>query len=97
MSLRRKRVTVTNGQTLPKVTKSPTRRRPMAIGIVVAFTLTAVLANALAWPLVLLVYVARLRSRKSGQPAQLARDLGISISTLALKDRKRLGFFHPFW
>ena len=38
---------------------------------------------------------ARLRSRKSGQPTQLTRDLG--ISTLALKDRKVVGFFHPFW
>ena len=67
----------------------------MAVGIVVALALTAVLANALVWPLVLLVYVARLRSRKSAQRVQLARDLG--ISTLALKDRKVVGFFHPFW
>ena len=67
----------------------------MAVAIVVALALAAVLANALAWPLVLLVYVARLRSRKSAQRVQLARDLG--ISTLALKDRKVVGFFHPFW
>ena len=50
---------------------------------------------ALANTLIVLVYIAQLRSRKSGQQAQLARDL--EISTLALKDRKVIGFFHPFW
>ena len=67
----------------------------MVFGAIAMLALTAVLANALAWPLFLLVYVTQLRSRKSDQRAQLARDLG--ISTLALKDRKVVGFFHPFW
>ena len=67
----------------------------MVVGVIAPFLLSAVLANALAWPLTLLVYVARLRSRKSDQRAQLARDLG--ISTVTLKNRKVVGFFHPFW
>ena len=67
----------------------------MVVGKIVTFAFTALLANALAWPLILLIYVTQLRSRKSGQRAQLARDLG--ISALTLKDRKSVGFFHPFW
>jgi hypothetical protein len=67
----------------------------MPVGIIVAVALTAALANAFAWSLVLLVYVTQLRSRKHAQRAQLARHLG--ISTLTLKNRKFLGFFHPFW
>lgn len=67
----------------------------MPLGIIVVLALTAALANAFAWPLVLLVYVTQLRSRKPGQRAQLAHDLG--ISTLSLKDKKVVGFFHPFW
>jgi len=67
----------------------------MVDGIAIVLALTAVLANALAWPLVMLVYVARLRSRKSDQRAQLARDLG--TSTFTLKNKKVIGFFHPFW
>ena len=65
------------------------------LGIVVALALTAALANALAWPLVLLIYVTQLRSRKLTQRTQLAHDLG--LSTLNLKDKKVVGFFHPFW
>ena len=61
----------------------------------VALALTAVLANVLAWPLALLIYVTQLRSRKLAQRAQLAHDLG--LSTLNLKDKKVVGFFHPFW
>ena len=67
----------------------------MAVGIIATLTLTAVLANTVPWLIVLLVYVTRLRSRKSDQRARLASDLG--ISTLTLKDRKVVGFFHPFW
>jgi len=67
----------------------------MIFGAIIILTLTAALANALVWSLSLLVYVTQLRSRKSDQRAKLARDLG--ISTLALKDRKVVGFFHPFW
>lgn len=72
------------------VLHSSRRRRPtMTVWIVVPLVLA--LANAL----ILLVYIAQLRSRKLGQRALLARDLG--ISALALKDRKVVGFFHPFW
>jgi len=67
----------------------------MVVGTLIALALTALLANALAWPTVLLVYVTRLRSRKSDQRAQLAHNLG--ISTLTLKSRKVVGYFHPFW
>ena len=67
----------------------------MLIKMVVALALSAALANAFAWPLLLLVYVTQLRSRKSDQRARLARELEISVVTL--KDRKVLGFFHPFW
>ena len=67
----------------------------MVDGIAVVLALTTVLAIALPWALIPLVYVAQLRSRKSGQRAQLARDLG--ISTLALNNSKVVKFFHPFW
>ena len=67
----------------------------MAVGTLIALALTALLTNTLAWPIVLFVYVTRLRSRKSDQRAQLAHDLG--ISTFTLKSRKVAGFFHPFW
>jgi hypothetical protein len=67
----------------------------MLIKMVVALALSAALANAFAWPLLLLVYVTQLRSRKSDQRARLARELEISVVTL--KDRKVVGFFHPFW
>lgn len=63
----------------------------MTVGIVVSLAFTVALANTL----VLLIYVVQLRSRKSGQRALLARDLG--VSALALKDKKVVGFFHPFW
>jgi len=64
-------------------------------GIVVALVLAVVLVNALAWLLVLLVYIAQLRWRKPGQRAQLAHLLGIPIPDL--KQRKVVGFFHPYW
>jgi len=67
----------------------------MTAGIIVPLVLSATLASTLAWLLTLLVYVTQLRSKKSGQRAQLARDLGISAP--ALKDKKVVGFFHPFW
>ena len=67
----------------------------MPFRIIVALTLTAVLTNVFSWPLVLFIYVTQLRSRKPRQRAQLARDLG--ISTLTLKEKKVVGFFHPFW
>jgi len=67
----------------------------MIVGTTTAPALTVVLAIAFAWPLVLFVYVTQLRSRKSDQRVQLAHDLG--IPTLVLKDRKVVGFFHPFW
>ena len=67
----------------------------MTVGFIVPFALAALLANALAWPLVILIYVTQLRSRKSDQRARLARELEISVVTL--KDRKVVGFFHPFW
>ena len=67
----------------------------MAVGIIAVLAFNVAIASALVWPLILLVYVTQLRSRKPGQRVQLARDLG--ISSLALKDRKVVGFFHPFW
>jgi len=81
---------------LARIPQAWLRRRPTAVfGIVVAFALAVVLANAPAWLPVLLVYVMRLRSRKSDQRAQLALHLG--ISTGALEDKKVVGFFHPSW
>ena len=89
-------VVKTCSENKPQSSTSRRPRRPkMVIAIIVLFVLTAVLANALAWPLLFLLYVTQLRSRVSGQRTQLARDLG--ISALALKDRKVVGFFHPFW
>lgn len=83
-------VDVFRKQTAIVLHSSRRRRRPtMTVWIVVPLVLA--LANAL----ILLVYIAQLRSRKLGQRALLARDLG--ISALALKDRKVVGFFHPFW
>jgi hypothetical protein len=67
----------------------------MPLGIIVALALSAALANAFAWPLVLLIYIAQLRSRKSSQRAQLAHDLGIPAHPA--KSKKLVGFFHPFW
>lgn len=67
----------------------------MTIGIILLFALIAALSNALAWSLILLLYITQLRSRTSSQRTRLARDLG--ISALALEDRKVVGFFHPFW
>ena len=71
------------------------RRPTMIIEIIVSLVLAAALASALAWSLIVLLYIAQLRSRASGQRTRLARDLG--ISTFTLKNRKVVGFFHPFW
>jgi hypothetical protein len=78
---------------LPSRRHRPTMLIPLMI--IIALALTAALASVFAWPLVLLLYVTQLRSRKPRQRAQLARDLG--ISALALKDKNVVGFFHPFW
>ena len=92
----RETVDVFQKQTTIVLHQNLRRPRPtMAVGIIATLTLTAVLANTVPWLIVLLVYVTRLRSRKSDQRARLASDLG--ISTLTLKDRKVVGFFHPFW